>query len=163
MTSRESQEEAAGKVLDFLFRCPSAFYNEERARTYDMLPSNPPKVPSNPLEIPLIPSEIPHGSFILALRNLRLLNGYGKPTYAFEDTLFEDEQRCRVSIATTKGICKIGYGTRFRTKRNAKKDAAMAMFLELSKLAEEMAAREKADERVGSSVGVVRESGYVSE
>ena len=135
-TYRAAQEDAAEKALDFLFRCPSAFYNEERARSYDMLP--------------LIPSEIPHGSYILALRELCRLNGYGKPTYAFEDTLFEDEQRCRISINTSKETHKLEYGTAFRTKRDAKKDAAMTMFLRLVELSEGVTG--KTGEREGPGV-----------
>jgi hypothetical protein len=146
-TVRAALENAAGKALNFLFRCPSAFYNEERALTYDMLPllssgmlSTPAKAPSTPSEVPSIPSEIPLGSYILALRELCRLNGYRKLIYAFEDTLYEDEQRCRVSIITGKGVLELWYGATFRTKRDAKKDAAMAMFLELKRLAEEAAA-----------------------
>ena len=109
--------DAAEKALDFILRCPSAFYEEECARTYKKLP--------------LIPSMRPDGSYISALKELCQSNGFDNPIYEYNDPLFEDEWECRIFITTSTGIHKLEFGGSFLSKHDAKKDAARVMFLGL--------------------------------
>jgi dsRNA-specific ribonuclease len=115
----------AGVAIDFLSTCPSAFYHDEHEKS---TAANEKKL--------LIPEVVPCGSYILTLEKLCKMNGFESPVYDFNDPPYEDEWICIVTIFIKDDeFYQLEEGEVFRSKREAKKDAARAAYEAFVKMA----------------------------